>query len=98
MTWKNTYVAPTAKKKIQESIAGHFTNRGYYLRPDDDEADCLYWIAYFAEMILKKEGTPVEVAFISDVTNPVITLTDPIAGKINAKASYRARVVTFEVK
>ncbi len=98
VTWKNTYVAPTAKKKIQEAIAGHFTNRGYYLRPDDDEADALYWIAYFAEMILKKEGTPVEVAFISDTTNPVITLTDPIAGKINSKASYRARVVTFEVQ
>jgi subtilisin family serine protease len=98
VTWKTTYIAPTAKKKIQEAIARHFTNRGYYLRPDDDEADCLYWIAYFAEMILKKEGTPVEVSFISDTVNPVLTLTDPIAGRINAKASYRARVVTFEVQ
>ena len=96
VAWKNTKVTPTSRKAVNEFLQAHFTRRGYYLFPDSDEQDALYWISYFLEMLAKKEaGLIFDVTQIREVEKPNLILNDPIPGKPAANASYKARVVTF---
>jgi hypothetical protein len=85
-----------AAKDLLAATRDHFTNRGYYLFADSDEADCLYWIAHFYEMLMKREGYPVRVARIQGIGPAAVILDSPIRGRVTTSKAVKAGAFTFD--
>lgn len=47
-------------KRLKKNLEWYATNRGFGLKPGSDNADALYWIAYFAEMIIDAQRPTAE--------------------------------------
>ena len=96
IAFRHKKMSNAAAAQLETLTSEHWTNRGYYLFSDSDEADALYWVAYFYEMILGKAGHQVDVLEIRSTLNPAVVVYDPITTKATQAKANRARAVTFE--
>jgi len=96
VAFRHKKMSNAAAVQLESLTSEHWTNRGYYLFSDSDEADALYWVAYFYEMILGKAGHQVDVLEIRSTLNPAVVVYDPITTRATQAKANRAKAVTFE--
>jgi subtilisin len=87
----------SAITRVSKATTDHFTNRGYLLLPNDDEAQALKWFAHFYEMLMKREGYDVRVVRIYSADADKLVVMNPIRSKVSVKRAGLSRVTRLGI-